>query len=122
MPHKILVVDDDKDTVYFLKTTLQKEGYEVATAPNGEQALNALKDYVPDLIISDLTMPVMNGWYFSMKVRSDERYKTTPIIILSGLLDHTAAPEEFEAATFYVPKPFDIFELVGKVKELLKGP
>ena len=66
-------------------------------------------------------MPNMNGWYFSMKVRSD-RFKTTPIIILSGLLEREADPEKFEAATIYVPKPFDIFKLMEKVKELLKGP
>ena len=122
MPQKILVVDDDQDIVYILKSTLQKNGYEVVTAGNGEQALKLVETFVPDLMITDLTMPVMNGWYFSMKVRADARYKTTPIIIMSGLLDREAEPEEYETATIYVPKPFDIFKLMDKIKELLKEP
>jgi two-component system, OmpR family, alkaline phosphatase synthesis response regulator PhoP len=122
MPQKILVVDDDKDIVYILKSTLQKNGYDVLTAADGVQALALIKTDVPDLMITDLTMPNMNGWYFSMKVRADARYKNTPIIILSGLLEREARPEESEAATFYIPKPFDIFELVKKIKELLMNP
>jgi DNA-binding response OmpR family regulator len=122
MPHKILVVDDDKDIVYILRSALQTEGYEVITASDGEQALKLVSTNVPDLMISDLTMPVMNGWTFSMKVRADARYKKTPIIILSGLLERESVPEEFEPATFYMPKPFDIFKLMDKIKALLKQP
>jgi DNA-binding response OmpR family regulator len=122
MPQKILVVDDDKDIVYMLKAGLQAHGYEVITAVDGQKALELIKTDVPDLMITDLTMPNMNGWHFSMKVRGDVRYKTTPIIILSGLVEQESTPESFEAATFYVPKPFDVFKLIEKIKELLKGP
>src|SRR5580698_10453912 len=120
MSQKILVVDDDEDIVYMLKSTLQKNGYEVITAADGEQALGLIKTNIPDLMITDLTMPVMNGWHFSMKVRGDVRYKTTPIIILSALLEREASSQEAEADTYYVPKPFDILKIVEKVKELLK--
>ena len=120
MPHKILLVDDDEDMVYILKSVLVSKGYEVFTAVNGEEALKLIKTKVPDLMIVDLTMPVMDGWHFSLKVRSDSRYKTTPIIILSGLLEREAAPEDYEICTFYLPKPFDIFKLIEKIKELLK--
>ena len=120
MPKRILVVDDDPDMVYILKATLEKQGYEVVTAEDGEQALRTIKTNAPDLMIVDLTMPNMNGWRFSLKVREDERYKTTPIIVLSGLLTDETPPEEFESGSVYVPKPFDIFKLMDKVKELLK--
>jgi two-component system alkaline phosphatase synthesis response regulator PhoP len=122
MPQKILIVDDDKDLVFLTKVGLQKEGYEVITASDGEQALQLIKTNVPDLMIVDLTMPVMNGWHFSLKVRADVRYKTTPILILSGLIDRESAGEAHEGPTFYVPKPFDIFKLIEKIKELLKSP
>jgi DNA-binding response OmpR family regulator len=121
MPQKILVVDDDKDIVYMLKTGLEANGYEVITAIDGQKALELIKTDVPDLMITDLTMPNMDGWHFSMKVRTDARYKKTPIIILSGLVERESTPESFEAATFYFPKPFDVFKLIEKIKELLKG-
>jgi len=122
MPQKILVVDDDEDLVYIVKLALEASGFEVITAADGEQALRLIKTNVPDLMIVDLTMPVMNGWHFSLKVRTDARYKTTPIIILSGLLEREAQPEEYETCTTYMPKPFDIFKLIEKIKELLKKP
>ena len=121
MLKKILVVDDDQDMVYILKETLQKQGYEVMTAADGAQALMLVKTNVPDLMIVDLTMPHMTGWHFTAKARQDPRYKTTPIIVLSGLLERDAQPEKFETASAYMVKPFDIFKLMDKVKELLGG-
>ncbi len=119
MPKKILVVDDDQDIVFMLKSVLEKDGFEVTTASDGNQALNLIKTLVPDLMIVDLTMPVMSGWRFTSKVRQNERYTKTPIIVLSGLIEHEKEPQQFETADAYIPKPFDIFKLVEKVKELL---
>ena len=119
MPKKILVVDDEEDMVFMLKATLEKQGFEVVTASDGEQALRVIKTSPPDLMIVDLTMPNMNGWRFSLKVREDERFKTTPIIILSGLIEGERPPEQHESGSIYIPKPFDIFKLMDKVKELL---
>ncbi len=117
-PKKILVADDDTDIVYIIKSTLEKNGYEVITASDGSQALKLIKTNVPDLMIVDLTMPVMNGWAFNMKVREDKRYKTTPIIILSGLLEREISSDKMEDGLTYIPKPFEIFKLMDKVKEL----
>ncbi|MBI3602649.1 MAG: response regulator [Candidatus Omnitrophica bacterium] len=122
MPQKILIADDDQDTVYLLKEVLQKHGYEVLTASDGYQALKIVKANVPDLMIVDLTMPSMSGWQFTVKVRQDERFKTTPIIVLSGLLEGNAEPEKFELVSAYMVKPYDVFKLIDKIKELLKGP
>ena len=119
MAQKILVVDDDKDLVFILKETLQKYTYEVLTASNGVEALRILKTNAVDLILADLTMPEMTGWHFTMKVRQDPRFLKTPIIVLSGILQSDADPEEYEAANAYMVKPFDIFKLLDKIKELL---
>ena len=119
MSKLILVVDDEPDIVHCIKMMLTKNGYEVLTAGDGEQALGHIKTREPDLMIVDLTMPVMNGWRFSMKVREDERYKNTPMIILSALIQNEHPPEKFEPGSIYMVKPFDIFKLMEKVKELL---
>ena len=122
MPEKILVVEDDNDFSEILKAALEKNGgYEVVTALDGYAALKTLKTYVPDLMIVDLTMPVMTGWHFSMKVRQNERFAKTPIIVLSGMLERETSPEAHEPANAYMPKPFDLENLLGKIKELLKS-
>lgn len=120
MPQKILVVDDDQDMVYIISEFFKKKGYEVLAASDGEEALKLIKTISPDLIIADLTMPKMGGWYFTQKVREDKRFVRTPIIVLSGLLESDTEPETFEAANAYMGKPFDIFKLHEKVQALLK--
>lgn len=117
MPQKILVVDDDQDMVFIITEFLKKNGYEVFSASDGEQALELIKNNPPELIIADLTMPKMGGWHFTQKVR--EKYATVPIIVLSGLLENDTEPETFEAANAYMGKPFDIFKLFEKVQSLL---
>ena len=116
---KILVVDDEADIVRCIQTVLEKAGYKVLTASDGAQALDIIKINEPDLMIVDLTMPVMNGWCLCMKIREDERYKKTPVIVLSALIESEHSPEAFEPASVYMVKPFDIFQLLAKVKELL---
>ena len=119
MAHQILLVDDDKDLVYILREALQKNGFEVITASDGSEGLRLLKTNIPQLIMADLTMPVMSGWHFTTKVRQDPRFKKTPIIVLSGLLEDNAEAQPFESASLYVRKPFEIFELIAKIKELI---
>jgi CheY-like chemotaxis protein len=121
MAQTILIVDDDPDIVFIIKDTLEKQGYTVLTAEEGLSALKLLKTHTPDLIIADLSMPGMGGWHFTTKVRQDVRYKSTPIIVLSGLLERDAEPQEFETASAYMVKPFDIFKLLDKIKELLQN-
>ena len=119
---RILVVDDDKDMVFMIKSVLEGDGYEVATAANGQEAMKVIDSHIPDLMIVDLTMPVMDGWRLSMKVRQHEKCKNIPIIVLSGLVDQQEArpQESYEPYNVLIAKPFDVFKLVEKVKELLK--
>ena len=117
---KILVVDDDEDIVYMVKAIMVKNGYEVLTAPDGYEALKLIKSDPPDLMIVDLTMPEMDGWRLSMRVRQDKKCKDIPIIVLSGLLvDEESKPESNEPYSVLIAKPFDILKLATKVKELL---
>jgi DNA-binding response OmpR family regulator len=119
MPKTVLVVDDEADIVRCIRAVLEKDGYRVLTASDGAEGLDVLKTNTPDLMIVDLTMPVMNGWRMCMKVREDARFKDTPVIVLSALIESEHLPEQFEPASIYMVKPFDIFQLLAKVKELL---
>ncbi|MDE1920044.1 MAG: response regulator [Candidatus Omnitrophica bacterium] len=118
MSQIILVVDDDRSIVHTLKSILLKNGFEVLTANNGEEALKLIKTNRPDMVITDLMMPVMDGWYLSMNVRRDPRFKKTPIIVISGILNPEAVQQDPEASTFYVPKPFAATALMEKIKEI----
>jgi len=118
---KILVVDDDQDIVFMIKAMLEKNGYVVETAADGFEALKALKAKAPDLMIIDLSMPVMDGWRLSMKVRQDERCKNLPIIVLSGLLaNEESKAEPHDPCNIFIAKPFDIMKLVATVKKFLE--
>ena len=118
MAQRILLVDDDADIAFLISEFLRRNGYEVSIARDGEEALEKLRVDVPDLIIADLTMPKMSGWHFTQRIRSEERLKGVPIIVLSGLLESDSDPETFEAANAYISKPFDIHKLHEKREEI----
>jgi CheY-like chemotaxis protein len=122
MAATILIIDDDPELVSIMQSFLQKKGYDVMTALDGASALDILKTKKIDLITVDLTMPVLGGWHFTSKVRQDPRYKEIPIIIVSGLFQEDSEPEAFEAASFQMAKPFDVFKLLENIRRLLKEP
>ena len=116
---KILVVDDEHDIVELLSFLLEKDGYAVTPAYNGQEALKAVEGDPPDLIILDIMMPVMDGYAVHAKLSENPATRSIPIIIL------TAKPkmrELFEVATnvaAYIDKPFDPKSLREKVQEIL---
>ncbi len=115
---RILVVDDETQITRVLKTMLQSQGYEVKTASNGESALDLSVDWIPDLIISDLSMPGMNGIELCRAVRKRSQ---VPIILLSVRGEETAKIEALDAgADDYVTKPFSVNELLARVRANLR--
>ena len=84
MAKKVLIVDDEHDIVETLKFMIESSGYECFCAYNGEDGLNMAKEIVPDLIILDVMMPVMNGYKVSRLLKFDTRYKDIPIIMLTA--------------------------------------
>ncbi|GAA3199881.1 response regulator YycF [Lentilactobacillus kefiri] len=118
MAKKILVVDDEKPIVDIEKFNLTKEGYEVAVAYDGEEALKQVKDVDPDLIILDLMLPKVDGLEVAREVR---KTKDTPIIMVTAKdseLDKVLGLEL--GADDYVTKPFSNRELVARVKANLR--
>ena len=114
----ILVVDDEAQITRVLKTTLASRGYGVRMAADGEQALREMKAWSPDLIITDLRMPNMDGLELCRRIRAESR---VPIIVLSVKGEERIKVEALDAgADDYVTKPFSVNELMARVRAALR--
>ena len=115
---RILVVDDETQITRVLKTTLNSQGYEVKSASDGESALNLALDWIPDLIVTDLSMPGMSGIELCRLVRERSQ---VPIIVLSVRGEEKTKIEALDAgADDYVTKPFSVNELLARVRANLR--
>jgi len=115
---KILVVDDEPQIARVLKTTLTTRGYSVRTASDGDDALLVMKSWTPDLVITDLRMPNMDGVALCRHVRAKSG---TPIIVLSVRNEERSKVEALDAgADDYVTKPFSVDELLARVRAALR--
>jgi len=115
---RILVVDDETQITRVLKTALNSQGYEVKTACDGESALNLACDWIPDLIVTDLSMPGMTGIELCRLVRERSQ---APIIVLSVRGEEKTKIEALDAgADDYVTKPFSVNELLARVRANLR--
>jgi DNA-binding response OmpR family regulator len=115
----LLVVDDDLDIVQTLGLCLKAEGYRVALARNGLEALELALAERPDAVLLDLMMPVMDGWQFAQELRA--RKLSLPLLILSA--DHAVERHAGAlSAAAHLSKPFDLDELLSKVRALVGPP
>ncbi len=120
MVHKILLTDDDKLVIKLLSIGLTKAGYEVITASNGLDGYNLAVKELPDLIVSDVVMPEMDGIELCRKIREESPIPMVPFIFMSSLDDPSNEIRGFRAgADEYLAKPVDRNMLVDKVKVLL---
>jgi two-component system alkaline phosphatase synthesis response regulator PhoP len=118
---RILVVDDDRDIVRLVRSYLEKAGYEILTAYDGETALQILRAEKPQLVILDLMLPDRDGWDVARVVRSDPQVKLTPIIMLTAKVEDTDKIIGLEiGADDYITKPFNPREVVARVRALLR--
>lgn len=115
---KILVVDDEEMIRQFIFNILDLDGHKVETADNGKEAIDILRGGGFDLLISDLAMPVMNGYRLLDVIRSDEKLNNLPVLIVSATVDKDIIYEL--GANDYISKPFEIELLKKKVVTLLK--
>ena len=115
---RILVVDDEPQITRVLRTTLSSRGYDLRVANDGETALEIMKDWSPDLVITDLVMPQMNGLELCKRIRSASKL---PIIVLSVKGEERTKVQALDAgADDYVTKPFGINELMARVRASLR--
>lgn len=119
MPSKILIVDDEVHLARILQFTLEHAGFDVQTAFDGREALEKVKQERPDLVILDLMLPIIDGYKVCNILKSDEGFKTIPIIILSARDLSRENLEEPIKADLYMEKPFNTGILIEKISELL---
>ena len=114
----ILVVDDETQITRVLRTTLSANGYNVRTAGDGDEALEVMRGWAPDVVISDLSMPNMGGLELCRRIRAKSQ---VPIIVLSVRGEEKVKVEALDAgADDYVTKPFNINELMARVRAALR--
>ena len=116
--HKILIVDDEPQITRVLKTTLSSRGYLTRTASDGDEALQVIKEWSPDLLITDLRMPNMDGLELCRHLRTKSQI---PIIVLSVRGEEGTKVEALDAgADDYITKPFSTNELLARVRATLR--
>lgn len=118
---RVLVIDDDFDTLDAIGDVLSMEGYEVRCVRSAKDALAQMSQIDPAIIVLDLMMPEMNGWEFLAIRKSDESLSNIPVLVLSADNRSLHQALEFEA-TEYVAKPIDLDALLNVIARIVDGP
>ena len=118
----ILIADDDEDLRLLVQVTLENPTYRILTAEDGCQAVDAVKQHHPDLLIIDWMMPGLNGCEAVTQLRQNSHTATIPVVMLTAK-DGPEAQEQMASLALagYLTKPFSPLELIQKVKEVLEG-
>jgi len=120
----VLVVDDEPDIQYLVKVNLELDGHEVVLASNGNEALAAVRERVPDVMVLDVMMPELDGWQVleRVKAQTDTAVKHIPVIMLTALGgDEYRVRGGIEGAIRYLTKPVAPDDLVAEVRDALTG-
>ena len=118
---KILVVEDEKNITKVVAYNLEREGYQVATAKDGEEGLSKARKELPDLVILDLMLPKADGLEVCRQLKTDPKTTRIPIIMLTAKTQETDRVVGLEmGADDYVAKPFSVRELTARVKAVLR--
>src|SRR3989338_4509426 len=120
MANRILVVDDEKETVETLRGILLKNGYEVSTAFDGEEALKKIEDDNPDVILLDLIMPKLNGYDTLKEIREKHNDKWRPVIIISAKTELESVQKCYNLeADHYLTKPCSIDNILHEIETMI---
>ncbi len=117
---RILIVEDKATSRELLRTVLEKQGYAVTEAADGEEALQRARMEAPDLILLDLQMPILNGYNVLSELRREDRFATIPIVAVTASAMH-GDREKALAAGFdgYLTKPLALSDLRNEIRRLL---
>jgi DNA-binding response OmpR family regulator len=120
MSHKILIADDEPNIVISLEFLMKKEGFQVAVANDGEEALTKVGSFQPDLLLLDVMMPKKSGFEVCEALRADPSLAGLRIVMLTAKGRETEVAKGLAiGADAYITKPFSTKELVAKVKSML---
>lgn len=125
MPFKIVIIDDNEDYIFTMKTFLEREGFEVETARDGKAGMDLIKQTCPDLIMLDVMMETtFSGFEVCREVRNDPTLKETPVFGISGMAEELGVrfdknkDTEYFSPDAYFDKPVDKNELLAKINDL----
>lgn len=123
MPKKILVVDDTKNIREIVAFQLRNRGYEVVESADGQDAWDKATTISPDLIVLDAMLPNKTGFEICMELKSDDRWKHIPVLMLTAITRDTGKNDEYwrekSRADDFISKPFKAPDLVARVEKLL---
>ncbi len=120
MPKRLLVVDDEPNLLMAIAAALRSEGFDVSTARDGRDALLQIAKSVPDLVVSDIRMPVMDGFALARHLRAAPHTRLVPIVFLTAKDDTRDRVEGFRSGVdVYLTKPFEPDELVAVIRGVL---
>lgn len=118
---KVLVVDDQKDNVFVLKDRLQREGYKILVAYDGETCIKIAESENPDIILLDVMMPGMSGFEVCKTLSTSKRTELIPVLLVTALTEAEDLKEGFQVGAFdYIKKPFNRIELIARVKSAMR--
>ena len=116
----IIVAEDDEDILDLITLLLERRGYEIARAADGQEALGLVSLRPPDLAVLDVRMPKVNGFEVSRRIREGDDTRDVPVILLTALAYERDVAQGFDmGATDYIKKPFSPQELVARVDTIL---
>jgi two-component system alkaline phosphatase synthesis response regulator PhoP len=120
MAKRILAVDDEKHILRLVQINLEKAGYDVITASNGREAVEAVQEHHPDLIVMDVMMPEMDGFEALQILKNDEATSSIPVVMLTAKAQDADVFQGWQSgADLYLTKPFNPMELLTFVKRIL---
>jgi two-component system alkaline phosphatase synthesis response regulator PhoP len=120
MAKRILAVDDEKHILRLVQINLEKAGYDVFTASNGREAIEAVREHNPDLIVMDVMMPEMDGIEALKILKSDDATSSIPVVMLTAKAQDADVFQGWQSgADLYLTKPFNPMELLTFVKRIL---
>ncbi|MEQ8191644.1 MAG: response regulator [Candidatus Eremiobacterota bacterium] len=122
LTRKILLVDDEPYIIKSLCFVLEKKGYNVLCANNGEDALDKIKSYRPDLVLLDVMMPKKNGYDVCLEIRKYQEFKNLYIIMLTAKSQDADKEKGLQAgANEYFTKPFSPVKMLQRLEEIFSG-
>jgi DNA-binding response OmpR family regulator len=119
---RIMIVDDEPDTRFAVRTLLEKHGFEVIEASGGEEALKKLRENPVDLVVIDFLMPGMSGRVLAEEIRKDPKLKNLKLVFLTVATLGEVGKKELKKLKIdaYIPKPYENGEFVGRIREILR--
>jgi two-component system response regulator VicR len=123
-PKRILCIEDEAEMIDLMQLILSRKGYQVSGAAGGQEGLEKVRAEMPDLVLLDLMMPDMGGWEVYQQMKSDEKMKDIPVIIVTAKAQSIDKVLGLYIAKVddYIAKPFSPSELIDSVEHVLRKP